>query len=151
MTGALPWPDWEYTNFSFQQWQPQEIWSGLTDLDRYTAPLARQFFWQGSQDRIKAELEKWESEGWEPVDDIGPEAIKLRKSELVDRTIDFSDIVLWISTLGVALIVRLILGNPPRRYTFYSPVEFRVQMRRPRDLAVDTDPLPACLTVYGSG
>ena len=133
MTTALCWPDWEYTNFTYQQWQPQDIWSSLTDLDRYTAPLARQFFWQESQDSIMAELEKWESEGWEPVEVIGPEAIKLRKSEQVEKTIDFAELVLWVSTFGVALLVRLILGNPPRRYTFYSPVEFRVQMRRPRD------------------
>lgn len=135
MTTALYWPDWEYTNFTYQEWQPNHIWSSLTDLDRYTAPLARQFFWQESQDSIMAELEKWESEGWEPVGAIGPEAIKLRSSEQVEKAIDFSELILWISTFGVALFVRLLLGNPPRRYTFYSPVEFRVQMRRQRDSA----------------
>ena len=135
MTAALYWPDWEYTNFTYQEWQPNDIWSSLTDLDRYTAPLARQFFWQESQDSILAELEKWESQGWEPVDTIGPDAIKLRKSEQIEKSIDFSEFILWITTFGVAFLVRLILGNPARRYTFYSPVEFRGQMRRPRDLA----------------
>ena len=59
-------PDWEYTYFTYQAWQPDEVWCSLTSGEQYTAPQARQFFWQKAEPRILADLRPLLDAGWQP-------------------------------------------------------------------------------------
>ena len=122
-------PDWEYTYFTYQAWQPDEVWCSLTSGEQYTAPQARQFFWQKAEPRILADLRPLLAAGWQPGESIGPEAIKVRRSEKVQLGIDPSDVLLWFMTLGVALLMQLVL-DMPRRYTTFQPVQFRLRLQR---------------------
>lgn len=75
-------------------------------------------------------LGDWQADGWEPLDQIGPDAIRLQRTEYVKSTPDFSDVLLWIMTFGVALVIQVFTGIS-RRYVSYRPVEFMVRLRRP--------------------
>ena len=121
---------WEYADFVFAEWKPPHTWVCLATQERYSAPLARQFFWQVFGNQIDTALQEWFGQGWHNDSQIGPEALKMRTNVFAGATIDASDVVLWIATLGFALILQLILGGASRKYVRYEPVEFRVSMRR---------------------
>ncbi len=122
-------PDWEYTYFTYQTWQPDEVWCSLSSPEQLTAPQARRFFWQRAEPRIRAELRPFIDAGWQPVEAIGPNALKVRRSEKVQLGLDPSDILLWFMTLGVALLIQLVL-DMPRRYTTFQPIQFRLHLQR---------------------
>src|SRR5260221_10456482 len=122
----------EYTYFTFHTWQSNEVWSALLGNEVYAEAQAREFFWNEGRERIIGELKKLEDQGWETVEQIGPERIKLRRFQSVDYSIDPSDVFLWVLTLGIAFIIHLIV-NEPRRDVKYKPIEFRVRMTRPKN------------------
>ncbi len=121
--------DWDYTYFTYQAWQPDEVWCSLTNNEHLTAPQARRFFWQRAEQRILADLRPLIEQGWQPVEAIGPDSLKVRRSENVQLGIDPSDVLLWFMTLGLALVIQLVL-DMPRRYTTFQPVQFRVRLQR---------------------
>jgi hypothetical protein len=122
---------WHYQHFRYTDWEPRSTWVSLAYKNSYTDPLARQFFWQQFEAQIRTELEHWQKRGWEPIEAISPSAFELRSQERIDARIDMIDVIIWIATLGLALLVTLILGDHTRRYMVYEPSEFRILMRRP--------------------
>ena len=129
---------WEYQQFVFEDWQDQLCWSCQTGenrtLDQYAEPQARHYFWDQSQESIQKQLERWTATGWEPLGTVGPESIELQKTEHTETGIDLEHILLWIFTLGVALVIEAFTGIMPRRYIRFVPTQFRIQMRRLRDI-----------------
>ncbi len=136
--------DWEYREFIYQEWQPDQVWITLGGNNPRTAAYARSFLWNTVKDNITDELRRWCGEGWELVDEIGSQSLSIRAAETVGPRVDGSDVALWLLTGGLALVMRLILGNPPRVYATYRPAEFRVQVRRPRVSL--TEPLVGCVS-----
>src|SRR5262249_488589 len=122
-------PDSIYKSFTYESWQPGDGWSALVDDERYLVPLAREAVWNSHQERILSELQGWIASGWEPVDDVGPSAIRLSKSQELSPKVSLIDVFFWIVTLGVGLLIHLLLSTP-RSYVVYRPVEFSVRMRR---------------------
>src|SRR5579859_1682349 len=106
--------EWVYHNFVFSTFEPKKNWVSLSYQDRYLYPLARQFFWHDYVTQIRAEILRWEALGWEPVEHISVAALKLQRREYIDSSISMSDIVLWIATLGLALLVTILLGGSSR-------------------------------------
>src|SRR5437762_12672475 len=100
-------PEWERRDFVFRDWQPEESWCSLDTPDRHSARQIQQLFWEQAQGRIRAELDEWTRDGWELLEFAGPAAIKLRKSEQLDFEVDPSDVVLWLMTCGLGLLVHL--------------------------------------------
>src|SRR5258708_39849731 len=84
-----------------------------------------------SGSEIRAEILLGQEVGWEPAEQISAAALKLQHREYIDHNISMIDVVLWVATLGLALLVTLLLGDVTRRYVIFEPVEFRVLMRRP--------------------
>ncbi|MEP7287305.1 MAG: hypothetical protein ABI947_16235 [Chloroflexota bacterium] len=124
--------DWEYEDFVFQKWHPGESWMGL-EFDKHEASAyVRSYLWNTFEDRITAELQTWRNQGWELAGEVGPAALQLQRTATVDTSIDAADVVLWIATAGLALIVQILMGSPPRTFATYVPTEFRVPMRRLR-------------------
>jgi hypothetical protein len=130
MVAALSGSTFEYTHFTFQGWYPGDNWNSLDDGDRHLRPQARYYFWENYESRITAELQKWQAQGWIPVEEIGASAIKLRRYVNTDQHIDPADVLLWFMTLGLALVMQILFVRT-RHYVSYVPVEFRVKMRRP--------------------
>jgi hypothetical protein len=129
MAVALRTLDREYTNLTLQMGQSNESWTALAGVEELAELQAREYFWQKTQERVLEEVNRLQNEGWEPVEPIGPESIKLRKSQSIDFSILPSDVLLWFMTLGIALIMQLIM-NTPRRYVTYRPVQVRIRMSR---------------------
>jgi hypothetical protein len=121
---------WEYREFVYQQWILDRDWVCLASNEGNTTPLALDFFWKTYQQSILSELWKWCDEGWEPLEEPGVHSLKLRWTEKVSPGIDPSDIILWITTFGIALLLQILARELPRRYVTYEPIEFRLQMRR---------------------
>lgn len=121
---------WEYRDFTYAQWDSIPTWSALAETDRYLIQQAREYFWEIRQDAILQELNNWQADGWESLDQIGPDALRLQRTEYIKSTPDFSDILLWIMTFGVAFIFQLFTGIT-RRYVSYRPVELVIRLRRP--------------------
>ncbi len=122
-------PDWECTDFTYQTWQPDEVWCSLSSPEQLTAPQARRFFWQKAEQRILADLTPLIEQGWQPIESIGPEALEVSRSERVQLGIDPSEVLLWFMTLGVALLIQVVL-DMPRRYTTFRPIQFRLRLQR---------------------
>lgn len=119
---------WEYKDFIYVAWEPQETWSCVTYKDNFWIAEARQFFWETARERIKAELQKWLDDGWEPIEDVSADAIVMSQTERKVNNSTIADVLLWFMTLGIAFILQSWLNNP-RRITVYTPVEFRIKMR----------------------
>ncbi|HVO41267.1 MAG TPA: hypothetical protein VMT34_01530 [Aggregatilineales bacterium] len=123
--------EWEYAYFTYREWTPHESWGSVYAPGGDAAPLARNFFWDNHRDNIVAEVRQWRLQGWEPLDNVDAQAIKLRPTDFITRSVDPVDVLLWLMTFGIALIVQLLTGIS-RHYVTYTPVEFRVRMRRPK-------------------
>ena len=121
---------WEYQEFVYQHWTLDNSWISLASDDSLTLPLAVDFFWQTYRQQILTEIEQWLDDGWEYVEEPGAQGLRLSWSEAIRVGIDPSDFVLWIATLGLALVLQILAGGLRRRYVTYKPVEFRLQMRR---------------------
>ena len=119
-----------YRDFTYKGWQPEETWVRTSGANAYTIPGARLYFWENCQHEILAELQKWLDQGWEPVGEVGPAAIKLRQFERKHKNYDFSDVLFWILTFGFVWLMGLGSWTYTRQYC--EPIEFRVQMRRPK-------------------
>jgi len=120
----------EYTHFSFQNWCPGDNWSSLTNRGLDLGMHARLYFWEIYESDIRLELHRAEMQGWEPMENIDPSAIKLRHCEHLHGHIGPADVVLWVMTLGIAFAMQVLFGRT-ERYVSYVPVEFRIKMRRP--------------------
>ncbi len=123
---------WEYRDFIYQKWQPDQVWICLNGSDPSTAAYARSFLWETVRGDVIPELGRLLREGWEPTEEVGPSALHLRATQASGPCVNASDIALWLLTAGVALVVRLFLGSSPRVYAVYRPDEFHIQVRRPK-------------------
>jgi hypothetical protein len=119
----------EYRNLTLRSWQSSEAWVALVGDDESAELLARDYFWEKVQNSVLVEVDKLLSQGWEPVEPIGSQAIQLRKFQYLDFSINPADVLLWFMTLGIALVMQLIL-NTPRRYVRYTPVQVRIRLSR---------------------
>jgi hypothetical protein len=125
---------WEYTQFTFENWKPNQKWACLTAqsraYDRRTASVAREVFWQDAGESVMRQLQNWLNSGWEPLEAVGPEAIQLETTEIVQSGIGLEHVFLWLLTLGIALIIQLFMGESHQRYICYAPKTFSVTLRR---------------------
>ena len=122
---------WSYTDFVFTEWG-DGVWTSSITQENVLTPLARQYFWETYQTRILAELNEWQQHGWSLAEKAGPEAITLTRAERRDSDVDPSEILVWIMTLGIALVLRLLTGFS-QTYVDYKPLECRIRMCRPSD------------------
>ena|SRR5579859_3602798 len=122
--------EWVYHNLVFSTFEPKKNWVSLAYDDQYIYPLAHEFFWHDYVPQIRAEILRWQELGWEPAEHISPASLKLRHREYIDCSISVIDVVMWIATFGLALLVTLLLGDYSRRYIIFEPIEFSVLMRR---------------------
>lgn len=120
----------EYHEFVYRQWTLDQTWVCLANGEHTTLSPARDFFWQTYRPQILDELQKWHDDGWEVAEEPGAKNFRLRSVESVNNAIDPSDILLWIMTLGIALLMRFWVRESPRRYVTYEPIEFRLRLRR---------------------
>lgn len=121
---------WESHEFVYEQWTLANSWVCLASDGYDTLLPALDFFWHTYQSQILNEIQKWYDDGWEPMEEPGVQGFKLNWVEVTSHGIDPSDILLWFLTLGVALLMQLWIGELPRRYVTYEPIEYRLQMRR---------------------
>ncbi len=122
--------EWEYRNFSYSMRQVENTWSALADYGYTPEPLARDYFWQLCEAEIVAELQRWQDDGWETNEPLSSHGLQLDSSEYIEDKIDLEDIMIWISTLGVALLINILFGRQPRRYLVYKAAEYSILMRR---------------------
>jgi hypothetical protein len=132
---------WEYRDLVYSAWEAADTWTCLTGNNHYAIRLAQDFFWQSHQDKIMALVTEWTKLGWEPIEEINAAHIKVSHTEHTESRIDEADVLSWILTFGLGLVIQLMLGLR-RQYTEFSPVDFRLQMRRPEQyrLQVPTQP-----------
>ncbi len=123
---------WEYTVFSYKTWLPGETWSSVGDPRADGSSLARAFFWERAESRIRAALGSFVALGWEADSPVGPHNIRMQRSVKIDAKFSAEDVLLWFMTFGVALAVQLLL-NTPRYYIIYQPIEYRVRLRRKKN------------------
>ena len=116
-------------NYTLQTWSTDERWTALVGEDELAESQAREYFWEKAEYRIHAEIDSLKRQGWEPTEEVGPDSIKLRKSQKIEFGVLPSDILLWFMTLGLAFIMHLLL-NAPRRYVIYKPVQVRIRLSR---------------------
>jgi hypothetical protein len=87
-------------------------------------------FWGKSQQDILVELQKWLDDGWEPVTEVGPSAIKLETKKSYQAKPKFYwiiQVVLACFTLGLSLLLVLLQRDV---LTFAS--SFEVKMKKPK-------------------
>ena len=131
-------PDHEYKTVVYRKWNSRAVWCSLTDFSEDEETQAQEFFWQTHGKHIQAALAEWQAQGWEPMSDLGSQAIRLRKTISLATNVEPSDIFLWFLTLGIALIFQVLLGGFARRYVSYKPLELRIQMVRVRERSLAT-------------
>ena len=116
---------WEYKDFVFKFKRGENFL--CTKGGRYTYKTALTKFWDVSQNYILRDLQDWENEGWEPISETGPAALRLREFVAIKWEaggwVWFTFVT--IITAGVGLLM-LPFGMAP----YIEPVEYRVQMRR---------------------
>jgi hypothetical protein len=131
----------EQTTFIYEDWPPPKNWVSQATANRfediYLANQARQHFWSSAELDIQARLDAMRQEGWSPAEAVNRDNIRLHKTEWVSRRPTFEDVVLWVMTLGIALIIQLLLDVEDRRFVSYEAGELRVEMLR------DFEMLPA--------
>lgn len=108
--------EWEYKDFIYEF--GEKNWR-----QNYTDSEARQAFWEYHQSWILSQLQEWRDKGWQPISEVGPAGISLRKKKVYD--LDFIDWIFAVVTLGLTAFMS---GKATRIF----PVEFRVKMRRPK-------------------
>lgn len=131
---------WEYENFvyecSYTLFGPQRVKIGKGG---YTRSAAREQFWRAYQQQIRSELQKWLDEGWEPVDEIGPPCIQLRKYWYTPKP---SALALLSSIILKSFkLPPLPLWWPRPETKVAEPTRFRLKMRRPRAQPEQTNDL----------
>ena len=121
--------EWEYKDFIYKGWQPGDTWVSISGSNSYTIPGARLYFWQGSQQTILSELQKWLDQGWEPVGEIGPGGIALHQYRAIKRNPGgwILAVFFYLCTFFLFLVFDLLTMD-----WWAEPTEFRVQMRRPK-------------------
>lgn len=122
--------EWECRSLIYSTWKPSKPWVSLSYESQYVYPLALRAFWEEYEAQIRAEILRWQALGWEPAEPIAPSGLHLQRREYTEQGIGASDVVLWIATLGLALLVTLLLGGNTRHYVVFEPLEYRILMLR---------------------
>jgi hypothetical protein len=119
------WPtqirDWEYKDFV---WTFTSGGINLSNFGGYTMAGARHEVWSECQSAILSDLQQDLDNGWEPIGEIGPTALKFRDTLRLNWG---AYIVAGIFTMGIGLLAPFFFLN-----TWAIPVEFRVRLRRPK-------------------
>src|SRR5258708_11928992 len=123
--------EWECRSLVYSTWKPGKTWVSLSYESEYVYPLAHQALWEEYEAQIRAEIRRWQARGWEPAEPISLSGLQLQCREYTEQGIGASDVVLWIATLGLALLVTHLLGGNTRYYVAFEPLEYRILMRRP--------------------
>jgi len=109
------------------KYPPGWSWCLLSGFDSYTIPGAQRSFWNSSQAAILVALQKEINQGWKPITEVGPAAIKIRTYKSM-RYDFFGWIVIFlviIASMGIALIFLPFLGNQ-----YAEPVECRITLQQ---------------------
>jgi len=102
---------------------------GIAYLNEYTEDAARTKFWNESQSWILFQIREYMDQGWEPITQVGPGAIKLGyKKTYFDWDFFgwFAYFGVGLATLGIGFFIMPLIFT--FRVTF--PEEFKVTMRR---------------------
>jgi hypothetical protein len=116
--GKMPTKDYVHA------FRPNQIWYRIGLGEGPSS--ARQYFWDEYQNTLLRELQDEYEQGWEPITEVGPSAFKIRSYQK-NAPLDFSDLVMWIVTLGFGLLMQIL---NPLKLTYYEPTEFRVTLRK---------------------
>ena len=65
---------WEYQDFVFRAWEPEDTWSCVTYRGNNWADDARQYFWETARERIAADLQGWYDQRWEALEAKKPKS-----------------------------------------------------------------------------
>src|SRR4051794_32628565 len=106
---ALKRKHWEYQEFVYHQWTLDRAWISLVSDESYLLPLALEFFWETYRERILNEVVKWQDDGWEPAQELGAQGFKLSWTES-SAGLDPTDVILWIVTFGLGLLLQIMSG-----------------------------------------
>jgi hypothetical protein len=123
--------EWECRSLIYSTWEPRKTWVSLSYQSQYVYPLARQALWEEYEAQVRAEILRWQALGWEPAEPISSSGLVLLCREYTEQRIGASDVVLWIATLGLALLVTILLGGNTRYYVAFEPLEYHILMHRP--------------------
>lgn len=120
--------DWEYKEFvwGYKQHYSQPPSAQIGD-GGYTIPGAKLFFWQETQKKILVDLQKELDNGWTPITEVGPSAIQ------IDDKFSVFDFV-------TSIVIDAASGNSSSNEKWCEPIEFRVQLRRPRQQLMASEP-----------
>jgi hypothetical protein len=127
--------EWEYKDYVWTA--PRDAEPSLPGTVIGLADIRREL-WLECRSVILSEIKKWQDEGWESVIEIGPDCWELRE---VKKSVSAK----WTPFQWLAFLIFLItmVGLPLlflfQTDTWYLPVAFRVQMRRPKRLGTPTD------------
>ena len=119
--------EWEYQEFVYK-FPEGAMWAQLGE-SAYTEAGARLEFWQNYQQEIRLELQKWLDQGWQPVGEVGPASIQIRKYRAL-RYNWFGWLLFIIFTL-LTVYTFGIFAYLTRPW-YAEPTEFRLSMRRPK-------------------
>jgi len=115
---------WEYRDFTWN-FTPGAIWCKVGS-GAYSEAGARLEFWEAYQQYILPELQKWRDQGWQPVGEVGPASIQIRTYTGAKYGAIAWIFIFFISAMMLLLPLLFIWGQ------YAEPVQFRVQMRRPK-------------------
>lgn len=125
--------EWEYKDFVYKFPPPDKgLWVATHAYggEGFTPAGAKVHFYQEYQREIRAELQKWLDEGWQPIGEVGPAAIEIRtRWSHRDKTARYWLLYLLFSipTAGVLMLFALLNVTE-----IAEPTQFVVQMRRPK-------------------
>ena len=90
----------------------------------------RRDWWAEKQRDILTSLQKEKDAGWEPITEVGPDAIELYYEKRKVPRFGLFEVVLWIITLSLVFWIHLLAGLYDT-YTYCCPVGVVIELRRP--------------------
>ena len=95
-------------------------------------PDALQAFWADEQYNIMSSLNQEIADGWEPITEVGPSAIKYNDFTKSISIIDCSRVLGWVLSLGLLFITDAFSGFA-RKEIWCEPLSVRIQLKRSRN------------------
>jgi hypothetical protein len=123
-------PKRDYTYFVFDAWGVAPQWASRVVKGCPLEPQVRGYYWGLYHEQIQRELQGWLAQGYQVEGTIGAEAIKVYLVRQTKITVDMIDVILWVATFGLALLIHL-LSRQERVFAVYRPIEFRVKLYCP--------------------
>ena len=117
---------YEYKKFVWKWSNTGTIWPLTNEHPEWAR---RKDWWAEKQREIKLALQKELDNGWEPISEVGPDAIELYYEKKQVPRFGLFEIILWIVTLSVVFWIHLLAGLYDT-YTYCSPIGVVVELRR---------------------